>query len=68
MSEPNLQNIYIRNEEGKTLRKAFFYPNKEFYLLLIDYSQIELRMLSHIAKIKELIEIFKEGYDISNCR
>lgn len=64
MSEPNLQNISIRNEEGKALRKAFFYPNKEFYLLSIDYSQIELRMLAHIAKIKELIEIFKEGYDI----
>lgn len=64
MSEPNLQNISIRNEEGKQLRKAFFYPNKEFYFLSIDYSQIELRMLAHLANIKELIEIFKQGHDI----
>ena len=64
MSEPNLQNISIRNEEGKQLRKAFFYPNKEYYLLSIDYSQIELRMLAHLASIQDLIEIFKLGYDI----
>ena len=64
MSEPNLQNISIRNEEGKQLRKAFFYPNNEYYLLSIDYSQIELRMLAHLAKIKDLQEIFIKGYDI----
>lgn len=64
MSEPNLQNISIRNEEGKNIRKAFFYPDHEFYLLSLDYSQIELRMLAHVAKIKSLIEIFNEGKDI----
>lgn len=64
MSEPNLQNISIRNEEGKNIRKAFFYPNHEFYLLSLDYSQIELRMLAHVAGIKSLIEIFNEGKDI----
>lgn len=63
MSEPNLQNISIRNEEGKQLRKAFFYPGEE-ELLSIDYSQIELRMLAHLANIKELIEIFKLGHDV----
>lgn len=64
MSEPNLQNISIRNEEGKTIRKAFFYPDKAFYLLSLDYSQIELRVLAHVGKIKSLVEIFKEGEDI----
>lgn len=64
MSEPNLQNIAIRNEEGKSIRKAFFYPNHEFYLLSLDYSQIELRMLAHVANIQALQEIFKEGNDI----
>lgn len=64
MSEPNLQNISIRNEEGKTIRKAFFYPDKKTYLLSLDYSQIELRVLAHVGKIKSLVEIFKEGEDI----
>ncbi len=64
MSEPNLQNISIRNAEGKNIRKAFFYPGKEYYLLSLDYSQIELRMLAHVADIKALKEIFQEGNDI----
>jgi len=64
MSEPNLQNISIRNEEGKTIRKAFFYPNHEYLILSLDYSQIELRVLAHIGNIKALQEIFQEGKDI----
>lgn len=64
MSEPNLQNISIRNEEGKSIRKAFFYPNNEYYILSLDYSQVELRMLAHVADIKALKEIFTEGQDI----
>lgn len=64
MSEPNLQNISIRNEEGKNIRKAFFYPNKEYYFLSLDYSQIELRMLAHVANIEALKTIFNEGQDI----
>lgn len=64
MSEPNLQNISIRNEEGKNIRKAFFYPEDGYSLLSLDYSQIELRMLAHVANIKALKEIFKEGKDI----
>jgi len=64
MSEPNLQNISIRSEEGKNIRKAFFYPDQEYYMLSLDYSQIELRMLAHVADIKALKEIFNEGKDI----
>lgn len=64
MSEPNLQNISIRNEEGKNIRTAFFYQEKEYYMLSLDYSQIELRVLAHVGKIKVLQEIFKEGNDI----
>ncbi len=64
MSEPNLQNISIRTDEGKQIRKAFFYPDKEFLILSIDYSQIELRMLAHIGDIKALKEIFIEGHDV----
>lgn len=63
-SEPNLQNISIRDEEGKTIRKAFFYPDKKYYRLSLDYSQIELRRLAHVGKIKTLQEIFNEGKDI----
>ncbi len=64
MSEPNLQNISIRNEEGKNIRTAFFYPDNDFYMLSLDYSQIELRVLAHVGNIKALQEIFKEGNDI----
>lgn len=64
MSEPNLQNISIRNEEGKNIRTAFFYPENDLYLLSLDYSQIELRVLAHVGNIQALQEIFKEGKDI----
>jgi len=64
MSEPNLQNISMKDEDGKQIRKAFFYPNKEYKFLSLDYSQIELRMLASIADIKELIEVFNSKADI----
>jgi len=64
MSEPNLQNITIRNEVGKSIRKAFFYPDHEFLFLSIDYSQIELRVLASVGNIPALKEIFREGLDI----
>lgn len=64
MSEPNLQNISIRSAEGKNIRKAFFYPDKDHLILSLDYSQIELRMLAHLGDIKILKEIFNEGLDI----
>ncbi len=61
--EPNLQNIPIRNELGKLIRKAFV-PSKNSVILSSDYSQIELRILSHMADNETLIEAFKAGKDI----
>ncbi len=64
MSEPNLQNIAIRDEESKEIRKAFFYPNYEYQFLSLDYSQVELRMLASIANLHEMIEVFNNEVDI----
>lgn len=61
--EPNLQNIPIRNEEGRLIRKIFKASNQR-YLVGADYSQIELRVLAHIADVKPLIQAFNEGKDI----
>lgn len=60
--EPNLQNIPIRDELGRSIRKAFV-PEYD-YILGADYSQIELRILAHIADVPALEEAFKEGMDI----
>ena len=61
-TEPNLQNIPVRDEEGKKIRRAFFPSNDEF--LSADYSQIELRILAHISGAKELQEAFLRDQDI----
>jgi DNA polymerase-1 len=62
-SDPNLQNIPIRKEEGKKIRSAFMAgPGKK--LLSVDYSQIELRLLAHMAHLPELTQAFREGKDI----
>ncbi len=61
-TEPNLQNIPVRNSEGKKIRKAFFPLNSEF--LSCDYSQIELRILAHISGSKELQDAFNNDQDI----
>ena len=60
--EPNLQNIPIRDDMGRNIRKAFVPEND--YIYGADYSQIELRILAHIADVKTLQEAFKEGKDI----
>lgn len=63
-TEPNLQNIPIRMELGRKIRKVFIPRSKEYVFLDADYSQIELRVLAHIAKDETLIEAFKNGIDI----
>jgi len=62
-SEPNLQNISVRNEEGKGIRKAFV-ASEGHVLLSADYSQIELRLLAHMSGDEQLIEAFRENQDI----
>ncbi len=61
--DPNLQNIPIRTEEGRKIRKLFKASNDD-YLLGADYSQIELRVLADIANVKSLIEAFNQNQDI----
>ncbi len=63
-SEPNLQNIPIKTEIGREMRRAFIPRNKDYILLCADYSQIELRLLAHISKDKNLIKAFEEDLDI----
>jgi DNA polymerase-1 len=62
-TDPNLQNIPVRTEEGRRIREAFVAPPGRI-LVSLDYSQIELRILAHIADIPELRRAFEEGIDI----
>ena len=63
-SNPNLQNIPIKTEWGKKIRRAFIPPRKGDVFLSIDYSQIELRMLAHFSQDTALVEAYKKGIDI----
>jgi DNA polymerase I len=62
-SDPNLQNIPVRGEEGKEIRKAFV-PEPGCLFFSADYSQIELRVMAHLSGDENMIEAFREGYDI----
>ena len=62
-SNPNLQNIPIRNEDGKEIRKAFI-PEEGCEFFSADYSQIELRIMAHLSSDKNMVEAFQEGDDI----
>ena len=62
-SDPNLQNIPVRGEDGKEIRKCFI-PEPRCLFFSADYSQIELRVMAHLSGDKNMIEAFREGYDI----
>lgn len=66
-SNPNLQNISVRDEEGKLIRQAFYYPEEDIEILSLDYSQIELRILAYLSNCEKLKEIFKSGEDIHSA-
>ena len=64
-SNPNLQNIPIRTEEGNKIRSAFCAKDKDnYYILSADYSQIELRLMAHVSGDENLIHAFKSGEDV----
>ena len=65
-TEPNMQNIPVRTELGREIRKAFI-AGKGFKLLSLDYSQIELRLAAHMSGDKKMIEAFKKGEDIHSA-
>jgi DNA polymerase I len=62
--DPNIQNIAVKDEETKLIRKAFYYPDGQHVLLSFDYSQIELRILAELSKCQSLIEAFQQNTDI----
>lgn len=63
-TNPNLQNIPVRNEMGREIRKAFTAENKECSFFSADYSQIELRIMAHLSQDPNMMEAFKSGDDI----
>ncbi len=62
-TDPNLQNIPVRNEEGRRIRQAFIAPTG-WKIVAVDYSQIELRIMAHLSGDKALLDAFKHGKDI----
>ncbi len=63
-SNPNLQNIPIRTERGKEIRKAFVPSSRDGLILSADYSQIELRIMAHLSCDQHLVNAFKQGIDV----
>ena len=63
-TEPNLQNIPIRMEEGRKIRQAFIPSEQGWVIFAADYSQIELRVMAHISQDEKLMDAFREGKDI----
>ena len=61
--EPNLQNIPVRNEYGRRIRKAFI-PEEQSLIMSSDYSQIELRVFAHMSQVKDLVDAFNQNKDI----
>ena len=66
-NNPNLQNIPIRTEKGREIRKAFIPKNDEFILLAADYSQIELRIIAALSKDQGMVNAFNSGIDIHSA-
>ena len=66
-SGPNLQNIPIRTEQGREIRKAFIAGNPEYLFLSADYSQVELRVIAEISEDAVMLEAFREGVDIHSA-
>ena len=62
--EPNMQNIPVKTEDGKEIRKMFIPRSENYSVFSSDYSQVELRVLAHMAGVKKLIEAFRKGEDI----
>lgn len=62
-TDPNLQNIPVRNEEGRRIRQAFVAPHG-WKIMAVDYSQIELRIMAHLSGDQALLDAFRDGKDI----
>ncbi|MDR1274016.1 MAG: DNA polymerase I [Odoribacteraceae bacterium] len=61
---PNLQNIPVRTEEGRNIRKAFVTGDPDYCFFSADYSQVELRLMAHLSQTRELIDAFLNGEDV----
>lgn len=64
---PNLQNIPIRTEEGRKIRKAFVTGESDYVFFSADYSQVELRLMAHLSQTQELIDAFNHGIDVHSA-
>lgn len=62
--KPNMQNIPVRTDKGREIRRAFIPRNNDHLLLSVDYSQIELRIIAALSKDENMLEAFRDGYDI----